>query len=188
MKKSRIYTMTGDDGTTSLAKGTRVTKTHARLEAYGTVDELNALLGMLAATVNDDETRKQLHYVQHKLFSVGAYLATEHQNELQGASRLPDESIKFLEQAIDGIDAALPPLRGFILPGGSQASALCHICRTVCRRAERRILALEEKEVCKLDNNIKRFVNRLSDYLFVLARKLNKLTDEDEIYWDKDCM
>lgn len=188
MEKSKIYTKTGDEGVTSLVGGARVPKSHARLEAYGTVDELNAQLGILAVWVDDAETKKQLQYVQHKLFSLGAYLATDQpQNMSQTVYGLSAESVCFLERAIDSMDAALPPLKGFVLPGGCRASSLCHVCRTVCRRAERKILALEEHGLCKLDGTVKRFVNRLSDYLFVLARRLNYLTNTDEIYWDKSC-
>lgn len=188
MGKSKIYTRTGDQGTTSLVGGIKVKKTHARLEAYGTVDELNAFLGMLVSLIEGEELVCQLRYVQHKLFSLGAYLATEQgQTALCMAGQLSDESVVYLERAIDEMDSSLPPLKGFILPGGNRAAALCHVCRTVCRRAERRILALEEDGVCELDTNVKRFINRLSDYLFILTRKLNYLTCSDEIYWDKSC-
>ena len=188
MGKSKIYTKTGDGGTTSLVGGVRVSKTHARLEAYGTVDELNSFIGLLIVQVSDAAIRNQLEYVQHRLFAVGSYLATDRtETVLHEASMIPPECIAFLEQAIDEADESLPPLKGFVLPGGGQASALCHVCRTVCRRAERRILELEETGICELDANVKRFINRLSDYLFILARKLNYLTDGQEIYWDKSC-
>lgn len=188
MEKSRIYTKTGDGGKTSLVGGARVPKTHVRLEAYGTVDELNACVGLLASLVDDAGLKEQLLQVQHRLFSVGSYLATDQtRTELPEAGRLSEESVLFLERAIDAMDGSLPPLEGFVLPGGSQASALCQVCRTVCRRAERRMLVLENEGECELDTTVKRFINRLSDYLFVLARKLNNLTDKGEIYWDKSC-
>lgn len=189
MKKSLIYTRSGDKGTTSLVGGIRVPKTHIRLEAYGTIDELNSCLGVLVSGVTDTENKELLQYVQHQLFVIGSYLATDNsQTGLQSGSAVSDESILRLEAMIDRLDASLPPLKGFILPGGSQIASVCHVCRTVCRRAERRILALEEQiPDCRIDENIKCFVNRLSDYLFVLSRKLNQLTQNDEIYWDKSC-
>ena len=189
MKKSMIYTRTGDDGTTSLVGGVRVPKTHVRLEAYGTVDELNAQIGCLISLMEDGADRSLLQFVQHKLFALGSYLATDtSQTQLCVGSDITDEHIKRLEQAIDELDASLPPLRAFVLPGGSFAASVCHVCRTVCRRAERRILALElAEEKCEISEKMKQFVNRLSDYLFVLSRKLNQLTHHDEIYWDKSC-
>lgn len=189
MKKSLIYTRTGDTGTTSLVGGVRVPKTHVRLEAYGTIDELNAHLGMLISLIQDDESKKLLQYVQHKLFSVGSYLATDQtKTELHIESRISEDTVTMLEKAIDEIDGSLPTLKEFVLPGGSLAASVCHVCRTICRRAERRILALEAAEGCMVDEKVKQFVNRLSDYLFILSRKLNQLTQHDEIYWDKTCI
>lgn len=186
MKKSMIYTKTGDKGTTSLVGGTRVPKTHIRLEAYGTVDELNSHLGLLQTYLTDEADKRIIFRVQNKLFSVGSYLATDQtQTELRMESRINDEDIQLLEHAIDTIDNELPPLTAFILPGGNRGAAVSHICRTVCRRAERRILALAEE--CEIDAHVTAFVNRLSDYLFILARKLNHLTETDEIFWDKSC-
>ena len=172
MKKSMIYTKTGDKGTTSLVGGTRVPKTHIRLEAYGTVDELNSYLGLLQTYLTDEEDKQIIFRIQNKLFSVGSYLATDQtQTKLRMESRIEDEDIRMLEQAIDVIDNELPPLNAFILPGGDRGAAVGHICRTVCRRAERRILALAEE--CDIDARVTAFVNRLSDYLFILTRKLN---------------
>lgn len=188
MKKSHIYTKTGDKGTTSLIGGVRVPKTHVRLEAYGTIDELNSQLGLLITAVSDVASKEMLQYIQHKLFAVGSYLATDQtQVDLKVESQISEESILRLEHAIDEIDEILPPWRGFILPGGSYAASLCHVCRTVCRRAERCMLSLEENGLGEIDERVKQFMNRLSDYLFVLARKLNLLTQNDEIYWDKGC-
>ena len=189
MKKSMVYTRTGDDGTTSLIGGVRVPKTHIRLEAYGTVDELNAQIGCLVSQMEEGTDKSLLQFVQHKLFVLGAYLATEtSKTDLSPVSQITDENITRLEEAIDTLDASLPPLRGFILPGGSYAASTCHVCRTVCRRAERCIWAMEEAETgFEIARNVKQFVNRLSDYLFVLSRKLNQLTHHDEIYWDKSC-
>lgn len=183
-----IYTKTGDSGTTSLVGGVRVSKTHARLEAYGTIDELNSGIGMLVSIIEINEDKKLLQFVQHKLFSLGSYLATDtNQTKLNIASNIGEEDVLKIENSIDSIDAQLPQLKGFILPSGSYQSAVCHLCRTICRRAERRILELEEKEICEIDGNCKRFVNRLSDYLFVLSRKLNHFASVSEIYWDKTC-
>ena len=187
MKKSLIYTRTGDKGTTALVGGTRVAKTHVRLEAYGTVDELNTQLGLLYTYLTEEVDRKTILWVQHKLFSVGSYLATDQEHTtLRIESQIADEDIQRLERAIDEADAMLPPLKAFVIPGGARGSAVCHVCRTVCRRAERRILAMAEEH--EVTENVSAFVNRLSDYLFVLARKMNILAETDEIYWDKSCI
>lgn len=183
-----VYTKTGDGGTTSLVGGVRVAKTHLRLEAYGTVDELNSNLGVLISVLQNDEYVGMLRLVQHKLFSLGSYLATDtSQTELKSSSYISDEDIMYIEKAIDEIDGSLPVLKGFILPGGSYSASLCHVCRTVCRRAERRMLDLEANSIAELDINCKRFINRLSDLLFVLSRKLNNLSEIEEIYWNKTC-
>ena len=175
MKKSMIYTKTGDKGTTSLVGGVRVSKTHIRLEAYGTVDELNSYLGLLQTYLTEEADKRLV-----------AHLATDQsQTELRMESRINDKDITLLEQAIDEIDNALTPLHAFILPGGARGAAVCHICRTVCRRAERRILALAGE--CEIEARVTAFVNRLSDYLFILARKLNYLAKKEEIFWDKSC-
>ena len=188
MKKSMVYTKTGDGGKTSLVGGVRVSKTHLRLEAYGTIDELNSNLGMLISVLKDDEYISLLRSVQHKLFSLGAYLATDTaQTELKPSSYINDDEIQRMEDAIDVIDDSLSPLKGFVLPGGCYASSLCHVCRTVCRRAERRMLDLESNHITEIDVNCKRYINRLSDLLFVLSRKLNKISETEEIYWDKTC-
>ena len=148
-KKSLIYTRTGDKGKTSLVGGARVKKTHVRLEAYGTVDELNSQLGLLYTYLTEEGDKKLILWVQHKLFSVGSYLATDQSNTaLKIESQIADEDIHRLENAIDEADASLPPLKAFVIPGGSRGSAVCQVCRTVCRRAERRILTMaEEHEV-----------------------------------------
>lgn len=186
-KKSLIYTRTGDKGKTSLVGGARVKKTHVRLEAYGTVDELNSQLGLLYTYLTEEDDKKLILWVQHKLFSVGSYLATDQSNTaLRIESQIADEDIHRLENAIDEADASLPPLKAFVIPGGSRGSAVCQVCRTVCRRAERRILTMAEEH--EVTENVSAFVNRLSDYLFVLARKMNLLAETDEIYWDKSCI
>ncbi len=186
MKKSGIYTRTGDQGMTSLVGGVRVSKLHPRLEAYGTVDELNSQIGLLITYITDETERACLTEIQRKLFSVGSYLATDQeQRSLREQSRIGPEEVEQLEQAIDRIDSELPPLHLFVLPGGARGAAVCHVCRTVCRRAERRILALGE--MCEIDSNLLAYVNRLSDYLFVLSRKINILEECDEIIWKKTC-
>jgi cob(I)alamin adenosyltransferase len=186
MKKSGIYTKTGDAGMTSLVGGVRVSKLHPRLEAYGTIDELNSEIGLLITYVDDAQEVELLTEVQRKLFTVGSYLATDQtQRELREQSKMHPEDVQQLEAAIDRVDAELPPLRLFVLPGGTRAASVCHVCRTVCRRAERRIIALAEE--CEVEPNVTAYVNRLSDYLFVLARKLNIQAGQDEIIWKKSC-
>ena len=179
MKKSKVYTRTGDGGMTSLSGGVRVSKTDVRVEAYGTVDELNAHIGELITYLEHEEDRKFLTGIQCDLFTIGAYLATEPSR----AEKLGREVVTRLEQAIDEAEDGLPGWRGFVLPGGSRGAAVCHVCRTVCRRAERRILELSGSapvmpEVCA-------YVNRLSDYLFVLSRKMLFIEGKDEIVWKK---
>lgn len=186
MKKSHIYTKTGDKGMTSLVGGVRVPKTHARLEAYGTIDELNSHIGLLMSLTDDEQLRQWLTEVQCNLFVVGSYLATDtSQTELRQQSVVSAEMVEAMERAIDETDASLPPLRLFVLPAGTQAASQCHVCRTVCRRAERRILALTEDT--EVDEKVIAYVNRLSDYLFVLARKLNISAGQDEIIWKRTC-
>lgn len=186
MKKSAVYTKTGDKGTTSLVGGTRVAKTHVRLDAYGTIDELNANLGLLLTYLDEERDRELILQIQNKLFSVGSYLATDQSSvTLNCASIIVSEDVFILENAMDAMDEVLPPLNAFILPGGARGAAVCHICRTICRRAERRILALSD--TFEIDNNVLCYVNRLSDYLFVLSRKINSLENNDEIFWNKSC-
>lgn len=182
--KSLIYTRTGDAGTTGLVGGARVKKDDIRLEAYGTIDELNSYIGKLIVEMGTDEQIETLTRVQHKLFSVGGYLATDQsQTELKVGCRIESCDIERLENQIDIMDSTLPRLKAFILPGGSQAAATAHICRTVCRRAERRILSLNAH--VEIDPLLLCFVNRLSDYLYVLARKLCVKDRGNEIIWEK---
>ncbi len=186
MKKSLIYTKTGDRGTTSLVGGTRVSKTHKRLEAYGTIDELNACLGLLCNSLNEEADRDTVRRIQHLLFVIGADLATESVPSRDNMRRVTAGDIERLESEIDRLDSTLPPLKAFILPGGGQGAALCHLCRTVCRRAERRILELHADT--PVSDLLLAYVNRLSDYLFVLARKLNADEKKGEIFWDICCI
>lgn len=200
MKITKVYTRTGDKGMTSLVGGIRIDKSATRLDAYGTIDELSSHIGLLIAyieqDINDAHILEILSRVHNTLFNVGSYLATdaslfeEKPEWLDGhingiLSQLPAE-IETLEQEIDEIQPTLPVLHSFVLPGGTVAASQCHVCRTVCRRTERCIVALSrESEVA--DEPIK-FVNRLSDYLFVLARKLNFLVGKDEKIWKKTCI
>lgn len=184
MKKSSIYTKTGDKGTTALVGGTRVPKAHIRLEAYGTIDELNSLVGFLLCTITDAIDRETLIYIQHRLFTVGSYLATETEAiPPKAASIIADEDIKRLEDMMDQIDSELPKINRFVLPGGTESAARANLCRTVCRRAERCIYNV--KEQYPVDNNILMFVNRLSDYFFLFGRKeCNK--EKKDIFWDQN--
>lgn len=181
-----VYTKTGDKGTTTLVGGTRVPKTHIRLEAYGTIDELNAQLGLLLTYITDEEDSVFVLWIQNKLFSVGSHLATDQEKTtLREASVITPEDILKVEEEIDRIDNQLPPLKAFVIPGGGRGAAVCHVCRTVCRNAERRILFLSEEYT--VSPEVLAFVNRLSDYLFVLSRKLNINEKRGEIFWNNSC-
>lgn len=186
LPKSNLYTRGGDRGTTSLVGGTRVAKSAPRLHAYGTIDELNSQIGLLICeTEASNEQLHTLQFIQHKLFSVGGYLATEVDSPYykHGCS-IEERHIEHLEREIDKVDATLPPLNRFVLPGGNRPAALAHVCRTVTRRAERLICEVNECE--PIDERVLRFVNRLSDYFFALSRQLSRESGE-EIFWDKDC-
>ncbi|WP_324028307.1 cob(I)yrinic acid a,c-diamide adenosyltransferase [Maribacter sp. BPC-D8] len=184
----KIYTKTGDDGTTGLFGGTRVPKHHIRIDSYGTVDELNSWLGLIRDQDISPIYQQQLTAIQEHLFAVGAILATDPEKEIlkNGQERLKitkvgTTEINFLEQVIDEMDSQLPPMTHFILPGGHTTVSYCHIARTVCRRAERISTLLFQTE--PFDKNVLSFINRLSDYLFVLARKLSYDLQADEIKW-----
>ena len=182
MKKSNLYTATGDKGTTSLVGGKRVSKTDVRLEAYGTTDELNSHIGLLVAMMPASDDVALLRRIQDTLFIVGSALATDLETTtLHEASRLKEEEIACVEQRIDYLDSEVPPLCKFVLPGGAPAAAQAHVCRTVCRRAERCICALAEQH--PVADHVQRYVNRLSDYFFVLARYINHATHTPEIFW-----
>ena len=185
MKKSPVYTRGGDNGSTGLADGSRVSKDDVRLEAYGTIDELSAHLGLLAAMSNDDESRLFIGKIQNLLFSVAGYLATPEREGEKVRCWITADHVKMVEEAIDTLDAELEPLRSFVICGGCPEAAQAHVCRTVCRRAERRMVTLAETAF--VDPVMLRFVNRLSDYLFVYARWKNKKTLTPEIFWQKDC-
>jgi cob(I)alamin adenosyltransferase len=166
-----------------LVGGKRVSKADKRIESYGTVDELNSFIGLLMTELTEAADVDFLRFVQHKLFSIGSYLATDRgSTELRVESRVTAESVTWVEEEIDRIDGALPKMTGFVLPGGSRAAALAHVCRTVCRRAERRIYEVNEAD--EVEDHVLMFVNRLSDYLFVLARKECIKNNGKEILWD----
>lgn len=187
IKKSLVYTRTGDKGRTSLVGGTRVSKTDLRLEAYGTIDELNSFLGMTRSLMDDGHDSDFVLRIQNCLFSVGGYLATDRsKTSLNLSCTVTPEMVSLMEREIDIIDSELPPLEAFVIPGGSKAASCCHICRTVCRRAERIVLRLAED--IEIDNVLLSYLNRLSDYLFVLSRKMNLIMKNKEIFWDKSCM
>ena len=184
----KVYTKTGDDGTTALFGGTRVSKHHIRIESYGTVDELNSHLGLIRDQQIDDHTANTLQLIQENLFTLGAILATDPQKSVlkNGKPRLDiplitEEDVMLIEHEMDAMDAHLPPMTHFILPGGHQTVSYCHIARCVCRRAERMATALFDIE--PFDLNALKYLNRLSDYLFVLARKLSNDLQAKEIKW-----
>jgi cob(I)alamin adenosyltransferase len=178
----KIYTKTGDRGDTRLFNGTRVRKHDDRVEAYGDVDELNSFIGAAASFLKDPALASMLAEVQRDLFSVGAQLADPgFKGQAGGKFQLPVDRVTALENAIDLFETELPPLRQFILAGGGSAGALLHVARTVCRRAERRVVSLSEK----VDVNpvVIEYLNRLSDFLFVMARVVNRREGQEEIPW-----
>lgn len=184
----KIYTKTGDKGTTALFGGTRVPKHHMRIESYGTVDELNSHLGLIRDQNIHQHYKDLIIKIQNKLFTVGAILATDPEKAVlkNGKERLNIEKIspkdiELLEMEIDTMNDALPPITHFVLPGGHQTVSFCHIARCVCRRAERLATALNDLE--PLEANALTYLNRLSDYLFVLARKLSHDLQANEIKW-----
>jgi cob(I)alamin adenosyltransferase len=184
----KVYTKTGDTGTTALFGGTRVSKHHIRIESYGTVDELNSHIGLVRDQEMDSHYKEVLIEVQDRLFTVGAILATPPEKETlkNGEKRLQNlgiiaSDIEFLEKEIDKMEASLPPMTHFVLPGGHTTVSYCHIARCVCRRAER--LAVHLNDIEPTDELVIKYLNRLSDYLFVLARKLSFDLKADEVQW-----
>lgn len=176
---SKIYTRTGDDGTTGLADGSRVAKDDARIEAIGAVDETNSAVGLVLAEALDDGTlRTELERIQHDLFEVGAELS------LPERARIGPTDVARLESTLDRINAALPPLKEFVLPGGNRAAAACHLARTSCRRAERRVWALARNE--RVNADLPHYLNRLSDLLFVAARSLARRDGGEETLWRRE--
>lgn len=177
----KIYTRTGDTGTTALFGGKRVSKADLRIDAYGTVDELNSWMGLLRDQPVNASRQEVLIEIQDRLFTVGSILATEPGNTKAKVPQLSAADSTALEREIDAMDAALPPMRSFVLPGGHASVSFCHIARTVCRRAERLIIALDAIE--KVDAQVIQYMNRLSDYLFMLSRKMSAELEAPETPW-----
>ena len=184
----KIYTKTGDKGTTALFGGTRVPKSHLRIDAYGTVDELNSHIGLVKDTYVNSETNELLNHIQDRLFTIGAILATDPEKaklkngkERLNIPKIAEADIEKLEAVIDQMNEELPPMTHFILPGGHPTVSHCHIARCVCRRAERLSTALYNLE--SFDDDVLKYLNRLSDYLFVLARKISKDVNANEVKW-----
>jgi cob(I)alamin adenosyltransferase len=177
----KIYTKTGDEGKTSLLGGSRVAKYHLRIESYGTVDELNSHIGLLRSHKLKVEDVEMLIEIQNKLFTMGSQLASEPGEPKFKIPTLIAEDVRMLENAIDRMEEHLPPMRNFVLPGGHLAVAQAHVCRCVCRRAERIVLHLKDES--DVPDPIPVYLNRLSDYLFVLSRKLGRDFDAEEVPW-----
>jgi len=176
---SKIYTKTGDDGTTGLGDGSRTPKDSARVEAYGTVDELNSTIGVLLACDGvPDDVRELLERIQHALFDLGGELC------VPGMAMIHEADVTALEQTLDHYNADLPRLKEFILPGGGMAAAQCHVARTVCRRAERRVVTLARSESVRAE--VVHYLNRLSDLLFVLCRVLARASGHGEVLWQHE--
>lgn len=180
----KIYTKTGDGGETGLFAGPRVPKDHPRIAAYGEVDELNTVLGLVRAESPPAEIDELLGRIQNELFSVGAELATPNP-AAHGTNLIGDSQIEALEQAIDRFEERLEPLRQFILPGGTKTAAALHLARAVCRRAERHVVALAREPQTPVSLTVLRYLNRLSDFLFVIARAANSASGRPDVPWKK---
>ena len=180
---SKVYTRTGDAGQTSLVSGTRVDKDDPRLDAYGTIDELNSNLGVLlhSTKLDNPEVIAIVRKAQNKLFNIGGYLANDKADKLYGVTQ---EDVTELERMMDQMNEELPPAQGFVLPGGTRLSATADRCRTITRRAERRVVTLAK--VAPIDPLVLEYLNRLSDFFFVFARFNNIQNQVEEIYWDKN--
>ncbi|MBL7789426.1 MAG: cob(I)yrinic acid a,c-diamide adenosyltransferase [Chitinophagales bacterium] len=183
----KIYTKTGDDGTTALFGGERVKKSYIRVEAYGNIDELNSFLGALIESIEKNDLRLYLEKIQHILFNIGSVVATVDEKFIAKLPQLLGEDITSLEMQMDKMESELAPMTNFILPGGHESIARAHICRTVCRRAERSLVALLDIETCHPSlYTALQFLNRLSDYFFILSRKLAQLNGKNEVIWKKE--
>jgi len=174
---TKIFTRTGDAGTTGLGDGTRVAKASPRIQALGDVDELNSCLGVLLCETLPDETREELLRIQHDLFDLGGELC------IPGFKNVSEAQVKRLEEMLEKYNATLPPLANFILPGGSRAASMSHLARTICRRAERSVVALGEVE--DVSDLVRQYLNRLSDLLFVLGRTLNRFAGGSDVLWQQ---
>ena len=173
---SKIYTRTGDKGTTGLSDGSRVSKSGIRVATMGDIDELNSIIGIILAHELDTTTSETLTEIQHHLFNAGGELS------LPGHLMIQDSHVKYLENQLDELNQQLEPLKEFILPGGNIAAAYCHLARTVCRRAERNLVLLNDRET--ISNTLLQYINRLSDFLFVMARHINKQKGQPDTLWD----
>lgn len=186
--KSKLYTRIGDAGDTALFGGRRVPKDHVRVEAYGTVDELNSALGLAVSFIRQRKIVDALHHIQNELFNIGAELASDERakrgNKAASSFHLDPEKTQWIERLIDDYDARVPPLRTFILPSGPASATSLHLARTICRRAERHVVSLARAE--SVNPAILAYLNRLCDLLFVLARYLNKAARRRELTWEHD--
>lgn len=190
MKKSKVYTGGGDAGKTSLVSGTRIEKSSQRLDLYGEVDSLNSHIGLLIAYLNEEEVfQADLSYlqkIQSRLFDMGSLLACESEHhETYKLNAFKDEDISEIERKIDIYDSQLIPLNSFILPGGHKASCVAHLCRTQCRKFERKMVAFSKDHQGEIPETLAKFVNRLSDFFFIFSRHINARTGNDEIKWVK---
>jgi cob(I)alamin adenosyltransferase len=172
---TKIYTRTGDDGTTGLGDTSRVDKDSQRIRAIGTIDELNSFIGLICSEDIDDDSRSSLMEIQHRLFDMGGELS------MPGHKILSTDSVRILEQQLDSMNSDLEPLEDFILPGGCKAAAVCHVARSVCRRAEREVVGLSHYE--EVSAAVLSYLNRLSDLLFVFSRCFNKASGHSDIFW-----
>lgn len=177
----KIYTKTGDKGKTSLFGGSKVSKAHLRIESYGTIDELNSYVGLVRDQEINAVRKDELVEIQDRLFTIGSILATEPGNTKVKVPSLSNTDVSFLESRIDEMEETLPPMKSFILPGGHQSVSFCHVARCVCRRAERLVIELNETE--PVEATVYQYLNRLSDYLFVLSRKMSTELQADEVPW-----
>ena len=175
---TKIYTRTGDQGKTGLADGSRVDKFNSRIESLGNIDELNSIIGILLTEKLPNDKKEILNRIQHDLFDIGGELS------IPNHMKINDKKISFLENTLDSMNKELPPLKEFILPGGSKVSSYCHLARTVCRRVERNLFKLAQTD--KVNEASLKYINRLSDMLFVLARFLNKTNKFNDVLWKKD--
>lgn len=175
---SKIYTKTGDKGTTGLSDGSRVTKSHVRITAIGDVDELNSVIGIILTQEINNDVRSVLTRIQHQLFNLGGELS------LPGYQLIQKQHVTYIENQLDKLNKDLPQLKDFILPGGTLTASFTHQARSVCRRAERSLVALQEKEA--VSECMLQYLNRLSDFLFVLARHINKLSGQPDVLWRPD--
>ncbi len=184
----KIYTKTGDQGETSLVGGMRIGKDDLRLETYGSADELNAFVGLLRAKQLPEDMTKVLHFIQNKLFNLGAILASESPEEMLGDSGMliAENDVHYLEESIDRFSEGLPKRHAFVLPAGSEKVALCHVCRTITRRLERRMVTLRNREgVTGKTDFCLQFVNRMSDLFFILSQIVAQIDESENFFWEK---